>query len=60
AFGEVIEGLEVVRKIIVLPTDPNRGEGAMKGEMLKQPVRILKVSRIPSTATAPPAASAPA
>jgi peptidyl-prolyl cis-trans isomerase A (cyclophilin A) len=47
AFGQVVEGLEVIRKIIVLPTDPNRGEGAMKGEMLVKPVRITKVSRAP-------------
>jgi peptidyl-prolyl cis-trans isomerase A (cyclophilin A) len=47
AFGQVVEGLEVIRKIIVLPTDPNRGEGAMKGEMLVKPVRITKVSRVP-------------
>jgi peptidyl-prolyl cis-trans isomerase A (cyclophilin A) len=46
AFGQVVEGLEVIRKIIVLPTDPNRGEGAMKGEMLVKPVRITKVSRV--------------
>ena len=46
AFGHVVEGLEVVQKIIVLPTDPNRGEGAMKGEILVKPVRILKVSRV--------------
>lgn len=48
AFGQVVEGLDVVRKIIVLPTDPTRGEGAMKGEMLKQPVRITRVSRVPA------------
>jgi peptidyl-prolyl cis-trans isomerase A (cyclophilin A) len=47
AFGQVVEGLEVIRKIIVMPTDPNRGEGAMKGEMLVKPVRITKVSRVP-------------
>ena len=47
AFGQVVEGLEVIRKIIVMPTDPNRGEGAMKGEMLVKPVRITKVSRGP-------------
>ncbi len=58
AFGQVVEGLDVVKKIIVLPTDPNRGEGAMKGEMLKQPVRILKASRVPLTPPpVPPAAS---
>jgi len=47
AFGQVVEGLEVIRKIIVMPTDPNRGEGAMKGEILVKPVRITKVSRVP-------------
>jgi len=56
AFGHVVEGLDVVQKIIVLPTDPTKGEGAMKGEMLKQPVRITKVSRVPA---APPATPAP-
>jgi peptidyl-prolyl cis-trans isomerase A (cyclophilin A) len=47
AFGQVVEGLEIIRKIIVMPTDPNRGEGAMKGEILVKPVRITKVSRVP-------------
>ena len=47
AFGQVVEGLEVIRKIIVMPTDPNKGEGAMKGEILVKPVRITKVSRVP-------------
>src|SRR4051794_16394696 len=41
AFGHVVSGMDVVQKIIALPTDPNRGEGAMKGEMLVRPVRIL-------------------
>ena len=45
AFGQVVEGLEVVQKIIALPVDPNRGEGAMKGEMLKAPVKITRASR---------------
>ena len=53
AFGQVVEGLEVVKKIIALPVDPNKGEGAMKGEILRQPVRITKVSRV----TAPPPAA---
>ena len=46
AFGQVIEGLDVVRKIIALPVDPNKGEGAMKGEMLKAPVKITRASRL--------------
>jgi peptidyl-prolyl cis-trans isomerase A (cyclophilin A) len=48
AFGQVVEGLDVVKKIIAMPVDPNRGEGAMKGEMLVKPVRITKVSRVPA------------
>lgn len=56
AFGQVVEGLDVVKKIIVLPTDPNKGEGAMHGEILKQPVRITRVSRV---APAPPPVAAP-
>lgn len=57
AFGQVVEGLEVIRRIIAMPTDPNRGEGAMKGEMLVKPVRIVKVSRVPATPPEPPATS---
>ena len=62
AFGEVVDGLEVIRKIIVLPTDPNRGEGAMKGEMLVKPVRITRVSRVtapPPVVPASPSAASP-
>lgn len=60
AFGQVVEGLEVIRRIIVMPTDPNRGEGAMKGEMLVKPVRITKVTRVAATPPPPPAAPASA
>lgn len=58
AFGHVVSGLDVVQKIISLPVDPNRGEGAMKGEMLVRPVRILRVSRVPP-APPQPATAAP-
>ncbi|MDZ4370386.1 MAG: peptidylprolyl isomerase [Phenylobacterium sp.] len=53
AFGQVVEGLDVVKTIIALPVDPNRGEGAMKGEMLVKPVRITRVSRVAAPAPAP-------
>lgn len=59
AFGQVVEGLEVIRKIIVLPVDPNRGEGAMKGEMLVKPVRIVRVTRYTPPPAAAPDAAAP-
>jgi peptidyl-prolyl cis-trans isomerase A (cyclophilin A) len=45
AFGRVVEGMDVVRKILGMPVDPNKGEGAMKGEILKKPVKILTVRR---------------
>jgi peptidyl-prolyl cis-trans isomerase A (cyclophilin A) len=46
AFGRVLEGMEVVHAILGLPVDPNRGEGAMKGEMLVDPVVIRTARRV--------------
>lgn len=45
AFGHVIEGMEVVRAIFDAPTDPDKGEGWMKGQMLARPVKVLSVRR---------------
>jgi peptidyl-prolyl cis-trans isomerase A (cyclophilin A) len=45
AFGRVVEGMDVVRAIFDAPLDPEKGDGAMKGQMLAQPVRILGVRR---------------
>jgi peptidyl-prolyl cis-trans isomerase A (cyclophilin A) len=47
AFGRVVEGMEVVHKILGLPVDPTKGEGAMKGEMLVKPVTIVSARRLP-------------
>ena len=58
AFGYVIEGMDVVRKILVKPRDPNAGVGVMKGEMLKPPVKILSARR--TTAPVAPAIEPPA
>jgi peptidyl-prolyl cis-trans isomerase A (cyclophilin A) len=46
AFGHVVEGMEVVRAIFDAPVDPEAGEGAMKGQMLARPVRIISVRRV--------------
>jgi peptidyl-prolyl cis-trans isomerase A (cyclophilin A) len=46
AFGRVVEGMDVVRKILGMPVDPNKGEGAMKGEILRKPVKIVTVRRL--------------
>jgi peptidyl-prolyl cis-trans isomerase A (cyclophilin A) len=45
AFGHVVEGMDVVRRILDAPTSPTEGEGAMKGQMLATPVRILGARR---------------
>ena len=46
AFGNVIEGMDVVRKIHDAPLSPTKGEGAMKGQMLDPPVKIIKAVRV--------------
>ena len=45
AFGRVTEGMDVLKQILVMPVDPNKGEGAMKGEMLVKPVPIVTARR---------------
>lgn len=39
-FGRVIDGLDVVKAILAAPTDPDKGAGSMKGQMLSQPIAI--------------------
>lgn len=46
AFGRVVEGMDVVKKILAAPVSPTRGDGAMKGQMLEPGVKILKAARI--------------
>ena len=45
-FGRVIEGMEVVEAIFNAPVDPDAGEGAMKGQMIADPVEIVSASRV--------------
>lgn len=45
-FGHVLDGMDVVHKILLSSTDPNLGEGVMKGQMLKPPIAILKAHRV--------------
>jgi peptidyl-prolyl cis-trans isomerase A (cyclophilin A) len=46
AFGRVVDGMATVREILAAPTVPNAGRGAMRGQMLAQPVRILTARRV--------------
>ncbi|MDE2562243.1 MAG: peptidylprolyl isomerase [Sphingomonadales bacterium] len=55
AFGHVVSGMDVVKKIWESPLSPTRGEGAMKGQMLDPQIRILTARRVPApVATAAP------
>ncbi len=47
-FGYVTDGMDVVQAIHAAPTDPDAGEGSMKGQMLAQPVTIIDVRRVES------------
>lgn len=46
AFGHVVEGMDVVQKILASPVSPTKGEGPMKGQMLDPPVKIIKMTRV--------------
>ncbi len=46
AFGQVIDGMDVARKILVLPTSPTAGAPDMAGQMLDPPVSIVTARRI--------------
>ena len=45
-FGKVVEGMDTVRKILAAPTTPNAGRGAMRGQMIEKPVRIVSARRV--------------
>jgi peptidyl-prolyl cis-trans isomerase A (cyclophilin A) len=38
--------MDVVKKILASPVSPDKGDGAMKGQMLDPPVKIIKVARV--------------
>lgn len=46
-FGKVVEGMDVLRAIHAMPISPTAGEGAMKGQILAAPVKILSTKRVP-------------
>ena len=45
-FGYVIDGMDVVHAIHARDTDPDKGEGFLKGQMLAEPVEIVNVRRV--------------
>lgn len=46
AFGHVVSGMDVVKKIWDAPLSPTKGEGPLKGQMLEPPVKVLTVRRV--------------
>jgi peptidyl-prolyl cis-trans isomerase A (cyclophilin A) len=46
AFGRVVEGMDIVKAILDAPVSATKGDGAMKGQMLDPPVKIIKVARV--------------
>ncbi|WP_379546519.1 peptidylprolyl isomerase [Qipengyuania sp. DSG2-2] len=45
-FGTVVDGMEVVKAIHTAPIDPSKGQGWMVGQMLAEPVVIVKARRV--------------
>jgi peptidyl-prolyl cis-trans isomerase A (cyclophilin A) len=58
AFGRVVQGMDVAKKILALPTPGKAINPVMKGQILDPPVPITSARRIPAPAgpdvTAPP------
>lgn len=46
-FGRVVEGMDVVKKIVAAPVSATEGVGAMKGQMIARPVPITTARRVP-------------
>ena len=47
AFGRVVEGMDVVKRLLAAPVSPTKGEReGMKGQILETPVKILKAERV--------------
>jgi len=54
AFGHVASGMDVVRRIYDAPLSATKGDGALRGQMLEQPIRIVKARRVPLPPTPTP------
>ncbi|MBC2666906.1 peptidylprolyl isomerase [Novosphingobium flavum] len=60
AFGHVVSGMDVVRRIWDAPRSPTKGEGTpLKGQLLEPAVKVLSVRRVVLPAAAPLSPPAP-
>ncbi len=46
AFGHVVSGMDVVRKIYDAPLSATWGQGIMRGQMIARPIKILTARRV--------------
>jgi len=46
SFGQVTQGMDVVRRILAAPTVTQEGSGPMAGQRLRTPVRIVSIRRV--------------
>lgn len=46
-FGHVVEGMDVVERILASPVSQTKGEGTMRGQMLEPAVTIKSAKRLP-------------
>lgn len=49
-FGRVVEGMDVVHRIMDMPTSATKGEGIMKGQMLEPTLPVTTARRTPAAA----------
>lgn len=52
-FGRVIQGMDVVHRIMDMPTSPTKGEGIMKGQMLEPGIPVKTARRTSISAEGP-------
>ena len=45
-FGKVVEGMDVVKRILDSPVSATKGDGVMKGQILEPEVTIVKAERL--------------
>lgn len=53
AFGQVVEGMDVVKAIFGAPISETEGEGIMRGQILAKPVKIIAARRLSDVPPAP-------
>jgi peptidyl-prolyl cis-trans isomerase A (cyclophilin A) len=59
-FGQVVEGMDVVKRILGSPVSATKGEGVMRGQMLEPHIKIISMKLMPQIMMILPPAQQPA